>query len=40
MHLRIIAAVFEWLGFVVECSKTECGSAIVNLGFRVRVDAV
>ena len=39
VHLRIIAAVFEWLGFVVECSKTECGSAIVNLGFRVRVDA-
>ena len=39
VHLRIIIAVFEWLGFVVECSKTECGSAIVNLGFRVRVDA-
>ena len=38
MHLRIAIAVFEWLGFEVEASKTECGSAIVNLGFRVSVE--
>ena len=39
VHLRIAVATFERLGFVVEVTKTECGSAIVNLGFRVRVDA-
>ena len=39
VHLRIAVAAFERLGFVVEITKTECGSAIVNLGFRVRVDA-
>ena len=39
VHLRIAVATFERLGFVVEITKTECGSAIVNLGFRVRVDA-
>ena len=39
VHLRIAVAAFERLGFVVEVTKTECGSAIVNLGFRVRVDA-
>jgi len=35
VHLRIAVAVFEALGFVVEITKTECGTAIVNLGFRV-----
>ena len=39
VHLRIAVATFERLGFVVEVTKTECGSAIVNLGFRVRIDA-
>jgi hypothetical protein len=39
VHLRIAVATFERLGFVVEVTKTECGSAIVTLGFRVRVDA-
>ena len=39
VHLRIAVAEFERLGFVVEVTKTECGSAIVNLGFRVRADA-
>ena len=38
VHLRILVAVFEWLGFVVEVTKTECGTAIVNLGFRVRAE--
>ena len=39
VHLRIAVAQFERLGFVVEVTKTECGSAIVNLGFRLRVEA-
>ena len=39
VHLRIAIAAFERLGFAHEASKTECGSAIVSLGFRVRVDA-
>ena len=39
VHLRIAVATFERLGFVVEVTKTECGPAIVNLGFHVRVDA-
>jgi len=37
VHLRIAIAVFEWLGFVVEHTKTECGSAVVSLGFRVHI---
>ena len=39
VHLRIAISEFEYLGFEHEPAKTECGSAIVNLGFRVRVDA-
>jgi len=35
VHLRIAVAAFESLGFLVETTKTECGTAIVNLGFRV-----
>ena len=39
VHLRIAIGRFEFLGFQHESTKTECGSAIVNLGFRVRADA-
>lgn len=39
VHLRIAISAFERLGFLIEVSKTECGTAIVNLGFRVRADA-
>ena len=39
VHLRIAVAAFEELGFVVEATKTECGTAIINLGFRVDVVA-
>ena len=39
VHLRIAIASFERLGFLVEASKTECGTSIVNLGFRIRADA-
>ena len=38
-ELRIAVAAFEELGFKVEVTKTECGSAIINLGFRVSVAA-
>lgn len=37
MHLRIAVCSFERLGFVVEAMKTECGTAIVNLGFCLSV---
>ena len=39
VHLRIAIAAFESLGFEHEPAKTECGAAIVNLGFRVSVAA-
>ena len=35
VHLCLAIEAFESLGFLVEVTKTECGSAIVNLGFRL-----
>ena len=37
VHLRLAIELFEWLGFIVEVSKTECGDTVISLGFRVSV---